>query len=86
MTRRSLVAALALALILSTLPSLASAGDRSIPLGEAPGLLSVLRDAVLDFWEGLPSLTAQDETGQGLGVDLDPGNSGDLGPGLDPAG
>ncbi len=86
MTRRSLAAALTLALILSTLPSLASAGERSIPLGEPPGLLSGLWNTVLDFWEGLPSLAAQDETDQGPEVDSDPSNNGDLGPGLDPAG
>jgi hypothetical protein len=86
MPRPSLASALALALILSTLPSLASAADQSIPLGEPPGLLLGFWDAVLDFWKGLPSLPAPDKVGQDLGVDPEPGNSGDLGPGLDPAG
>lgn len=86
MTRQSRAAALVFLLALSTLPALASTGERAAPLREAPGLLSVLWDAVLDLWEGLLPLTAQDETDQGLGMDTEPSNSGDLGPGLDPAG
>ena len=86
MTRRSRATALVFLLVLSTLPSLASAGERSAPLREIPGPLSMLWEAVLDFWEGLLPLTAQEKTDQSPEMDPNPNNSGDLGPGLDPAG
>jgi len=72
MARRLCATTLTFLLVLATLPSLASAGEQSAPLGEGPGLLSALWEAVLDLWEA--------------GMNPTPNNSGDLGPGLDPAG